>query len=384
MLKKITVRNVFSIGVTTLDFSKGNYQYEGENILGDAVNPIAIYGHNGSGKSSFLNALAQFISLLVNPVEQLAPFVVNDLLFSQYATKKNPDPACLIGSISLRFELEKSTFEYIVATSANQGITHERLTKGQDVVFERNGQNYLYHGEKRTLSPNDSPLVLLLRRLASSEITDGVIQTVFSYLTSFVHADVSRINQGGFVTSKFYLNQNIYDLLVKQSNDVKRILSTFKDFPIYSIEKDNKLPNGLLGNQYYIVLEDKDGFKERLRFQFISNGMRNASLLLSILTSLPQQSVFFIDELDIALHPSTIKSFIEVAREKKIQLVFSSHNTSAMRYLRPDQIYFAKWERGFSTLLRLSTIYPNIREVNNIEKMYLGSMFDEAINQSNE
>ena len=63
-----------------------------------------------------------------------------------------------------------------------------------------------------------------------------------------------------------------------------------------------------------------------------------------------------------------------------MQLVFSSHNTFILQMLRPDQIYFAKWEKGFSSFSRLSKIYPNIREINNIEKMYLSSVFDNAIN----
>ena len=56
--------------------------------------------------------------------------------------------------------------------------------------------------------------------------------------------------------------------------------------------------------------------------------------------------------------------------------------TNILQYLRPDQIYFAKWNKGYSKLLRLSNIYPNIREVNNIEKMYLASVFDDAINNN--
>ena len=87
----------------------------------------------------------------------------------------------------------------------------------------------------------------------------------------------------------------------------------------------------------------------------------------------------FIDEIEQALHPSTIMSFIEVARSRRIQLIFSSHNTHILQKLRPDQIFFANWKDGFSSYKKLSEIYPNIREVNNIERMYLSTMFDEEI-----
>lgn len=120
-------------------------------------------------------------------------------------------------------------------------------------------------------------------------------------------------------------------------------------------------------------------FEGELNLSYISTGMLSQSILLSLVLSLPKNAVLFVDELDFALHPETIKSFLDVIRDKKIQLVFTSHNTNVMQSLRPDQLYFANWAKGFSTYKRLSKIYPNIREVNNIEKMYLSSIFDKEI-----
>ena len=107
--------------------------------------------------------------------------------------------------------------------------------------------------------------------------------------------------------------------------------------------------------------------------------MKNQSFLLSVLLSLPEGGIMAIDEIEAGLHPLTIMDFIRVANQKKIQLIFSSHNTSVLSKLRPDNIVFAHWENGYSSYRRLSDIYPNIREVNNIEKMYLSATFDEAI-----
>lgn len=76
MLEKIIIKNVNSIDVCELDFAKGNYRYLEENVKGDIVNPVAIYGRNGSGKSSILNAMAQFIGMMSLPAEALSPFVV--------------------------------------------------------------------------------------------------------------------------------------------------------------------------------------------------------------------------------------------------------------------------------------------------------------------
>ena len=125
-------------------------------------------------------------------------------------------------------------------------------------------------------------------------------------------------------------------------------------------------------------METDDGYVT-MPYNLMSSGMYSQSVLLSTLLSLPQNSVLFVDEIEDALHPITILDFIKVAQEKNIQLIFSSHNTYLLQKLRPDQIIFANWKNGSSTYKKLSDIYPNIREINNIEKMYFSNMFDEEI-----
>ena len=84
MLKKIIINNINSIDTCELDFKKGNYQFLEDNTIGDIANPIALYGHNGSGKTAIFNAVASLINFMVEPVEFLTPFVVNNFLFEEY------------------------------------------------------------------------------------------------------------------------------------------------------------------------------------------------------------------------------------------------------------------------------------------------------------
>ena len=54
MITGIEIKNFRSIGYAKIDFDKAKYKYLEENIFKDKiVNPIAFYGTNGSGKSSF-------------------------------------------------------------------------------------------------------------------------------------------------------------------------------------------------------------------------------------------------------------------------------------------------------------------------------------------
>lgn len=380
MLEQVKIININSIDKCIVDFKKGNYQYNMENVIGNVVNPISIYGHNGSGKSSFLDAIKQFIMFMINPVDRIVPFVVNNISFEKYLKSKEKDDSLVTGSMELTFKIEDTSYKYFLAVSRVLGIKEEYLLKDNEIYFSRTGTTYKYKNKEDEISTNDSIFVPLVRILASNEISDSTIQIVYAYLSSFVHVDLQFINRGAFVTSKLFDNTNIFDLLVRKSNDVKRVLKEFKEFPNYTVQKSKILPGNLSSiNEYTVEIEDNDNFKVKLPFQMISTGMRNSSILLSLILSVPHNGVIFIDELEMALHPSTIKDLIKLVQQLKIQLVFSSHNTNILEYSRPDQVYFAKWNKGFSTLMRLSEIYPNIRQVNNIEKMYLNSVFDEEI-----
>lgn len=378
MLRRIVIKNINSIKECEIDFNRGNYKFGNENILGDVVNPIAIYGHNGSGKSSVLNAIGMFISFFYFPVEALSPFTVNDFLYQEYVKGNKVDKDKIKGSILLDFKINDDCFTYFLETSLDNYVSNEFLKINGETYFQRINKECIYKGNAFDVK-DYSPLVPLLRVLASIEITDTVVQTVFAYISSFTFVNLSFINRGNFVISKLFNNININDLLVKKSDEVKELLKEYDNFPIYTIKKNNVMtPNGLVASQYSLIF-DEDGFKKQLPLRMISTGMHNQSLLLSIVATVPPNGVIFIDEVDLALHPSTIKSFLKVIRDKHIQVVFTLHNTYALQMLRPDQVYFAKWSKCFSSYYRLSKIYPNIREINNIEKMYLSSVFDGAI-----
>lgn len=379
MLKRISISNINSIRTCEIDFKKGNYQFLEDNIMGEIVNPIALYGHNGSGKSSFFTAIASLINLMVEPIEFLSPFIVNNFLFEEY--KKTKSNSKIIGSIELFFSLDNNDFDYYIETTRLGYISKEYLKKDELIVFERGKQTYNYNSKDYSFD-NMSFLVPAIRKLASSEINDEIIQKCYSFISSFTFVNLPYINRGSFVTSKMYKNMSINELLVNYSDDVKEILKNYKEFPVYTIKKKVTLESANIPSSAFSLVVEGVNFKGELPFEMISAGMKNQSVLLSILLSMPENGVLFVDELEQALHPSAIASFLEVVKKKRIQLVFSSHNTYILQLLRPDQVYFAKWYNGFSKYSRLSKIYPNIREINNIEKMYLSSVFDESIDNA--
>lgn len=374
MLEKIYIKNISSIGECEIDFKKNNYKFREENLIGDIVNPVAIYGHNGSGKTAVLRAIKSLVIMLIRPIDQIQPFIVNNIIFDKFKKDKNKE--YLQGSLFIQFSVNNDLYLYKIITSALGVIVLESLDCNNKNIFSRDLEYYKYDSKKGRIS--DSYLVPTLRRLANTEINNQIIQNAYNYLSSFSVIELPYINSNnGFVTSKIFESISKFDILVDKSNEVKEILKKYKEFPVYDIVKNSGTNNiNIIPDLQYSIKLESNGKVYTLPYTMISSGMQNQSLLLSILMTVPNNSVIFIDELEQALHPSAIKSFLDVVREKKIQLVFTSHNTYILQDLRPDQIYFTKWTDGFSSCNRLSNIYPNIREINNIEKMYLSGVFE--------
>ena len=285
------------------------------------------------------------------------------------------DLESMTSSIEIYFKLDNDKYKYFLSTSLVGRIEKEFLEANDKNVFTRDINVEEYENVQHELEDNRSKLIPTLRYLASKEVNDLNVQKAYKFLSSFTFVDLPKqYSLSGFVTSKLFSNVMIWDLIASKSEEVKDILRDYHEFPLYSFIKKENSENLNNNASYIIKYEGMDD--EELDYRFISDGMRNQSVLLSIVLSLPEKGILFVDEVDDALHPSAAVSFLKVIKEKKIQLLFSSHNTHLLQHLRPDQIYFAKWKQGYSSYYRLSNIYPNIREINNIEKMYLANIFE--------
>ena len=357
MITKIHIKNINAIKDSIINFEKSRYHYLCENIFKEKlVNPIAFYGTNGSGKTSFIEAISQLVQILWKEPGNYSMFIPN--LFG-----KNK-----ISELKIWFEIDTFEYVYEIKTHFKDGIIEESLAINKDYCFKKNTVlSYVYNKKDNLLN---SPTYSVLRKLASDPLDDTIVK-VYEFLSNIAYIDAAKQQ---YLCKKIQ-QKSINDLMVEQSNEVEKILVDYKHFPVYSYESRNIVE----GHKDYYISMNINGKNWPLHRTFMSSGMYNQSAMLSILTSLPEKSLLIIDEIEDALHPITIMDFINVVQKKGIQLIFTSHNTYILQRLRPDQIIFANWNNGFSNYKKLSDIYPNIREVNNIEKMYLSHMFDDDI-----
>ena len=349
MILKLKLINVFSIGEVELDFNRARYAYKKDMILNDiVVNPLAIYGFNGSGKSSLFKSLASFISFF--DYDNNYEFE-NNYLLEQKAKKENNNYPYLISKFIISFKLDNDLYDFEMQV-CNKEIIKEELIKNNLKILERIGNKYLlysyYNSYKETKVLNKSIILIEKENL----------KEVYDYFSHF-----SIILDDRTISIAYALkNKNIYDLFYKYQKEINDITSDILGAYNYEIIKD----------KYNYLLKYDDNY---LPITKLSRGTFNLNLIITLILTSPKGNIIFIDDLDTNLHPFTLEKILNLSKEKQIQLVFSSHNTHFMQYLRPDQIYIVSFNGEESKFKRLSEFKENIREINNIEKMYLAYAF---------
>jgi hypothetical protein len=356
MITNLKIKNAYSIKELEMSFVKGKYGYKKDMTYKEIANPVALYGANGSGKSSVVNVLNDLLNLLIGDKESFYPFIAN------FLDKKEES------LVEVTFKLDEDEYDYLLVTSFSETkIIKEVLSKNNKTVFSRNDEKIIIESNEYLV---EEKLLLGLRQLYSikDELTDTKesIKCAYNYLTN-----ITIVKGDNTCNSKLCNYKNIEELMMINSNEVKRVLSNFKNFPLFDLYNEYE---GLYLNVY------TKNNKLKLPEFLVSDGMLTISKILTLLINMESESLLVIDCIEKNLHPSAILQLIKEAQKRNIQLLFTSHNTSLMQELRPDQIYFARWKDGYSYYFRLSNIYDNIREINNIEKMYLSNTFDEAIN----
>lgn len=355
MLTNLKIKNAYSIGNLDMSFLKGKYTYKKDMVHEDIVNPISIYGGNGSGKSSVVNTINDLVNLLIQDEENFYPIIQN------FNNKKESV------ELELCFKIDNDEYRYVLVNSNK--IEKEVLLINNKILYTRNDERTIIEDKEISILGD---LYLSIRQLygIKDEFDNKkYIKNVYDYLTniSVVKSDGSEIN------SKLCNFKSIRQLMIDNSQEIKRVTSSWEDFPVYDYLEDI--------NDDSLNLYFENGNKCKLPGFLISDGMMTINKLLSLLINMDRNSVLVVDMIDRNLHSNTINNLIKEAQKREIQLIFTCHNTSLMQGFRPDQIYFARYKSGYSYYFRLSNIHDNIREINNIEKMYLSNTFENAINQ---
>ena len=347
-----------------------------------ALNALAIYGANGSGKSNLLLAMG-----LLNKLIHLSAR-------SSSTTKLPFDPFLLREGweskptkFEISFIIEQEKYRYGVEFSREQ-ITHEwlyRKSQGREVdLFLREGDTIDvssgFKGNNRVIDAAieaTKPNALFLSTCDMFNVEEA--KRIFQWFKYFNNVDGIDTEDEEIRTVSMWYNQdetdreNIIEHLLRLNLGFEGIRMSKKDFDESDLPKElneetkNLLIENLSGMQGYSVqavhkIYASDG-KETgkiLAWKFDERESKGTikALHLSgpIISALKNGGVLIIDEIEAKMHPlitlNTINIFLnKETNPNNAQLIFATHDTNLLSYsnLRRDQIYFTEKNEWKST-----------------------------------
>lgn len=331
---------------TVFDFQAGDLkEYKDTLITFEKVSQLlpvsVIYGPNGGGKTSMLQALSCLISMVVIPIYELGknrikPVVQQKVECEPFAfdniSKDNPT------EFTIYFRKDENEYKYNVQVN-NDFIIAESLyrrgmcAKKTAVIFERTENNVKLGSSiaKSNINTQVNPKLLYLSFLAIN-YDIPVITEVQEWFESCIIRN--------------YANPNVeLNIMLSEDENFKKIfLDALNEMGIdisdYRYDKDK---------QDFMLMRNINRNSFALSFTKESEGTKKLFVSLPILLiALFEGRLIILDELDAKLHPKLLKYIITLFTDKNInkkgaQLLFTSHDMSTMKkeVFRRDEIWFA-------------------------------------------
>lgn len=369
MITKMYLTNFLSfLNRTEFDFTASKYTIlGGKNVFDNSILKGALFiGPNASGKSNSLKGIAFLINMIKG----------EDEFFERYRCRFSKNPLVIL---EYEFVFSNKEVIYKIEYNAKTKNILEEITIDAIVVLKRDGTK----GELRI---GDS--VILDEQLDN--------KTLFLRTASF---NTGRFPQEPLLRELMdYLNNSYYiDGYNRDASLGKTITEYAEEYGVESINKylrdfnyDFFLEYGSKsageGAQIFVGSEKKIVFFKRKSFPFPSifydesqGNQVFADMLPNLIKTIEKPGMFIFDEFGNSLHNKLAEKIVKYFMEnsKKSQLFITSHATNLISnsVFRPDQIDLVIFnDSNGSKVTRLSKFKP--REAQNLEKMYLGGMFE--------
>lgn len=399
MLIEFTIRNFMSyrdevslsmVASTTVKECESNDGYSNVYIMDNGkryLRSAAIYGANGSGKSSVIAAMDIFKSMVLRSFVDESIVKRLSLLHYRFDVESTKEPI----SMQMIFICNGERYRYGFEVSQNKVLTEwlfvllEGSTK-ESYCFKREGQNIKVNSKvvkgARGVDTKTRSNALYLSTAAQFNvevamkvkewfrkrfnILSGLDDNTLAYTArTFIHNPLIRkqiLNMIGIV------DNCIKDMNVKEN--VKEVDTQDTPFEILSrlgihFPTDS---NQRIEQHELEILSTHDMYdngsiigKEQLNFKFESLGTTKLFALLGpFFDTIQNGGVLVIDEFGTSLHTQLsvelLKLFYSVMNTLGAQLIITTHDTNLLRkdLLRRDQIWFAeKSSEGASDLYSL-------------------------------
>lgn len=330
---------------------------------GSKLLPVSvIYGPNGGGKTTLLQALACLVTTVVRPVQELEQSHI-PLIIQQRVTAEpflfDPETSGKPTEFLLYFRVNGYEYRYYLALMKGEiiGEVLDRKKVGAKKpahIFDRDEENI-------DLGP------MLKREGVNTKVSRKMPYLSFLTINYNIPVIEEVVKWFEMCIIRNYANPKAEkNIFVFDDPDYKRrILAVLNDMGIditdYRFDEENE--------QLYLTRQIQDKSYE-LGFYQESDGTRKLLAALPvIILALRQGCLTVIDELDAKLHPKLLRYVINMFKNKRTnpygaQLIFTSHDMATMKntVFRRDEIWFAALDENHSS--ELYSLYDIRREDN--------------------
>lgn len=405
MLVQFTVENFLSIRdkvYLSLEPSKDSEHPENLITKGDykAVNSVAIYGANASGKSSLFKAITVALIMIRNSnnVQITDKLPMTPFKFDfESRNKPTPFEFTFIAKDGRKYiygfsaTTEKIVEEYLYCYNTSKPTLLFDLNENEKPKFNR---AYKVKLEAAYQMNTANKLFLATATTWNVECT----KSPFEWLAESIDTFTDVMELGGVAFEKYRTDENR-----KYIEFTKNLLKQ-ADINISSIEVDAKEVMGGPALPFQIVVQGKiippnEGKHYDVEITtghtvIDENGEKTEFSLTLQEESIGTQLLFFygpllkdafekgktivLDEIDKSMHPSLVKFIMNLFRDPDVnkngaQLIVTTHETGilSLEMFRRDQIYFTEKDSksGVTDLYSLDEF--SVRKTENIEKGYL-------------
>ncbi len=341
---------------TIFDFQAGELSEFKESLIkDDKATPLlpvsVVYGPNGGGKTTLLQALSCLITMVVFPIHELKKNRMNLIVQQRvncepflYDEKSKNEPT----EFNLYFRKNNNEYRYYVAIKNDIVVSESLFRRGigakkTAVIFTREENNIDLGASigKSGINTDVNPKMLFLSFLAINYNISVIVE-----VQEWFESCVIRNYANPITDLKIMINEN--------ESFKKPFLNLLNEMGIdvcdyrYDSEKEDFLLTRKVNNVDYSLSLSKESAGTRKLF----------GSLPILMIALQAGRLAIIDELDAKLHPKLLRYIISLFTDPKInkfgaQLLFTSHDMSTMsnEVFRRDEIWFAALDDEHSSEL---------------------------------
>jgi AAA15 family ATPase/GTPase len=365
--------------------------FEGSTLRAPKV--VAVYGANGSGKSTVLKALAAIIWFAKDSFQHTAPGLPCERFNDEESAGRSVRLAIEYGSTMVlsketrtkvaeggsvqqgvfRYELEFGVKDGAVLSVATEILRRKPHGRGKWIrVFER-------QAGKKLIGSSIFPLS------GYAKVIDKIREdaSVISTLALFAHEPSQvLIHDASTVFSNILVEKTELS-----DNDVVRYLV---ENPSVVTALNNELQRIDVGIQSMEIVQtttgpvpqfQHDGLRTRMPWGLESHGTKSFIRMFPwILGPLSQGGIAIIDELDNSIHPLVLPEILRWFYDAKrnplnAQLWTTCHSVSLMEDLMKEEIVLCEKDRQGRSEVYTLTDMKAVRRGDNIYKKYLGGVY---------